>query len=119
MQDGRHEEWVLFRHGSLYIQTMPNNEETSHDELINKAKNSLSQVIVGPGSPYGDTTVCRFNYENAQMYYSYIGTFDGIIMIHPSEQVKNDMIVISLARRNILNDKQNPIVVTTGNTKQT
>lgn len=33
-KDGEHAEWVLFRHGSLYFRTMPNNVETSSGEII-------------------------------------------------------------------------------------
>jgi hypothetical protein len=117
--DGRHAEWVIFRHGSLYIQTMSNNKETSLDELIKKAKESLSQVMIGPGSHYGDTTVYKFDYENNKIYYCSIETFDGIIMIHPSKQITNNIMAINHSRTNVLNDKQNPTVVATGNTKQT
>lgn len=124
--DGRYGEWVLFRHGSLYIQTMPKNEETSSDKLINQAKQNLSQVLIRPGTNYGDATTSTFNYENEELYYSCIETFAGLIMVHPSQimthpskQAPKSLLAMMLARINVLNDKENPIVVTTGNTKQT
>ncbi|CAF0860095.1 unnamed protein product [Adineta steineri] len=117
IHDGRHAEWVLFCHGSLYIQTMPSNEETAVDQLVKKANESLKEVIIEPGGHYGDATIYTMDYENKQIYYANIETFLGVILLHPSQQIQNDIMALMAARINILNDKENPIVVSTGNTK--
>ncbi|CAF4110172.1 unnamed protein product [Rotaria sordida] len=111
-------EWVLFHYGSLYVQPMLNDEETSKDELIRKATEHLSKVLVQPGGPLGDILVCGYKYENGIIYCGIIGSFEGIIIIHPSTRTMNDMSAIRNSRVNILNDQKNPIVITTGNTKQ-
>ncbi|CAF4142408.1 unnamed protein product [Rotaria sordida] len=110
--------WVLFHYGSLYVQPMLNDEETSKDELIRKATEHLSKVLVQPGGPLGDILVCRYKYENGIIYCGMIGSFEGIIIIHPSTRTMSDMSAIRNSRVNILNDQKNPIVITTGNTKQ-
>ncbi len=113
-----HAEWVLFRHGSLYFQIMPDNIETSEDELIRKAKENLSKVVIIPGTSSGDTIIYSSDYENNTFYYSIIETFQGIIMIHPSKQITDNVMALIHTRINVLRDQQNPIVVATGNTKQ-
>jgi hypothetical protein len=120
MSGDRHAEWVLFRHGSLYFQTMPDNIETSEDELIRKAKESLSEVEIIPGTSYVDTLIFSSDYENNTFYYGVIETFHGLIMIHPSKQIsdRNDVMTVIHTRMNVLNDQQNPVVIATGNTKQ-
>ncbi|CAF3029014.1 unnamed protein product [Rotaria sp. Silwood2] len=85
---------------------MPNNEETLLDELINKAKEGLSNALVGPGYDFSDVIVHRFNYKNNENYYISIHASDGIIMTHPSERVKNDIIAIMQGRTNVLADSK-------------
>ncbi|UJR17632.1 hypothetical protein I4U23_004528 [Adineta vaga] len=116
-RDDRHKEWVLFRNGSLYFQNMLNNEETPLNELINIATKSLSNYIYAPGSPDSDAVVIGFKYESRTNYYIYTGTFDGIVLIHPAKQTKDDLTAISYGRYNIERDKQDPIVVAISNTK--
>jgi hypothetical protein len=117
MKDDKHAEWVLFRHGSLYSQTMPNNIETLKDELIEKAKESLSEVCIAPGCSYGDITTYSLNYENDTIYFGAIETFHGIIIVHPSKNVSHHLMAIMHTRMNVLDDQHNPIVIATGNTK--
>ncbi len=118
MEYGEDVQWVLFQHGSVYVQPISNNKETSQDELINKAKENLSKVLIRPGGALGDTLILKFIYGNDRIYCAMIGSFEGIIMIHPSTPIREDIAAISNTRRNILNDHNNPTVVTTGITKQ-
>ncbi|CAF0968832.1 unnamed protein product [Adineta steineri] len=104
VQDGKHAEWVLFHHGSLFIQTMSNNEETPTDELINKAKESLSKVIIAPGTVFGDATIYNFDYENKKNYFICLYEFPGVILIHPSQQVTQGILAMHCGRTNVLND---------------
>ncbi len=115
---GEDVQWVLFHHGSVYVQPMVNNKEISHDELISKAKENLSKVLIRPGGALGDTLILKFTYEHDRIYCGMIGSFEGIIMIHPSTYTRDDITAIGHTRVNILNDHNNPTVVTTGIKKQ-
>ncbi|CAF0985080.1 unnamed protein product [Adineta steineri] len=96
---------------------MPNNQETPTDELINKAKKSLSKVIIAPRTVFGDATVYNFDYENKKNYFICLYEFPGAILIHPSKKVTHGILAMHCGRTNVLNDKENPIIITTGNTK--
>ncbi|UJR11492.1 hypothetical protein I4U23_015672 [Adineta vaga] len=116
--DGRHAEWVLFRRGSLFVQTMENNEETPVDKLIDRAKESLEDVTIIPGSSYGDATVYKYDYENRRSSYVSVNSFPGVILVDPAEEGLNDISAMFRGRENVLNDQQDPVVIATGNTKQ-
>jgi len=118
MEYGEDVQWVLFHHGSVYVQPISNNKETSQDELISKAKENLSKVLIHPGGALGDTLILKFIYGNDIIYCSMIGSFEGIIMTQSSTRFMEDIAVISNTRVNILNDQKNQTVVTTGITKQ-
>jgi len=116
--NGNHAQWVLFRHGSLYIQTMQNNVETPENELIQLAKASLAEVQIVPGSSFGDSTIYSTDFEGDTVYYNTIDTFRGIIIVHPANGITHDVMAMMHARANVLNDKKDPIVVATGTSKQ-
>lgn len=50
--NNKHAQWVMFRHGSLYIQTMRNNVETPENELIQLAQESCYRVNRGDDISY-------------------------------------------------------------------
>ncbi|CAF1334599.1 unnamed protein product [Adineta ricciae] len=113
----QHKEWVLFQHGSLYFQIMPNNQRTKPDKLIQTAKNSLSKYVYSTESPVGDVVAAEFQYKNHINYFIYTATFDGLVFIHPSKQITDETMAIAHGRYNIKRDKDNQKVITTGSTQ--